>query len=148
MSTTIETVHEALGIVNANCIFALSTSQIMQLAGSCRANYTFIQTYHSYLNPLHNRGNTGQCCDSQAMPPCPERSFCDNIFTICVQEPTQSLPQPENIRQEDCPLGYGVSQTFDNRDNITFNTSSPVTFTGDIWPVRYTKTFPYIVGVE
>lgn len=101
----------------------------------CRADYTFIQTYHSYVNPLHNRAN-GICCDNpSSRPPCD--TFCDNMFTLCVTHTGQALPEVGNIQSEDCPLGFLLSQTFFNSDNITFNTSAPVVFTGDIWPVRY-----------
>ena len=102
----------------------------------CRANYTFFQTYHSYLNPLSNRGDTGQCCDNQRMPPC--STLCDNIFTICVLQSGEELPSSDSdIQPEQCPLGFLRSQTISNRDNITFNTSAPVIFTGDVWPVSW-----------
>ena len=107
----------------------------LQVAGCCWADYTFFQTYHSYLNPEHSRGDTGQCCDSQDMPPCPEFSSCDNIFTLCVQSTGQPLPPAGIIQPQDCPLGYGVTDIFPNSDNITFDASMPVASTGDIWLV-------------
>ena len=113
----------------------------MQVVGCCGADYTFFQTYHSYVNPTHRRG-TGQCCDSQDMPPCPEFSSCDNIFTLCAQSSQQPLPETgEDIGSDDCPLGFGVSQTFSNSDNIAFNTSVPVSFTGESWPVSSYKPY-------
>ena len=61
--------------------------------------------------------------------------MCDNVFTVCVQLTDQTLPDVGNIQHEDCPMGLFVSPTYENNDNITFNTSVPVIFTGDIWPV-------------
>ena len=56
-------------------------------------------------------------------------------------------PERGNIREQDCPLGYFVSNTFINSDNITFTTSSSLTFTGDIWPVRKSM-IPYFVDPQ
>ena len=106
----------------------------VQLSLGCRGNYSFVQTYHSYINPLHIRDN-GQCCESQGSAPCPTDTLCDNVFTLCVQLSGQPLPARGNIQREDCPLGFLISRTFRNNDNIMFNTSVPVIFTGDDWPV-------------
>ena len=102
----------------------------------CQATYTFIQTYHSFSNPKHARAD-GRCCDN-GPPPC--SSKCDNRFTLCVRHAGQALPDVEDIQFQDCPLGlkFIETETFDNSDDITFNTFVPVLFTGDIWPVSST----------
>ena len=61
--------------------------------------------------------------------------MCDNRFTVCVRYAGQALPDVQDIQSRDCPLGFFETVTFDNSDDITFNTSVPVLFTGDIWPV-------------
>lgn len=124
----------ALGIVQLQVIQCVNNHYCVFVQIGCRANYTFIQTFHSYVNPLRNRAN-GICCDNPSLPPCD--TTCDNMFTVCVANTGQPLPEVGNIRSEDCPLGFFLSRTIPNRDNITFNTSAPVVFTGDIWPVRY-----------
>lgn len=123
-----------VGIIQLQVIGCVNNNYCVLIQIGCRANYIFTQTYHSYVNPLHNRAN-GMCCDNPSQPPCD--TICDNRFTLCVTYTGQALPQVGNIQSEDCPLGFLLSGTFANRDNITFNTSAPVVFTGDIWPVRY-----------
>ena len=61
--------------------------------------------------------------------------MCDNRFTVCVRYAGQALPDGQDIQSQDCSLGFFETGTFDNSDDISFNTSMPVLFTGDIWPV-------------
>ena len=99
----------------------------------CNGSYTFFQTYHSYSNPSHARAD-GLCCDESGTPPCTTQ--CDNRFTLCVRHAGQPLPdRVDSLQEADCPLGFFISRTYSNSDNITFNASQPVEFTGDIWPV-------------
>ena len=59
--------------------------------------------------------------------------MCDNVFTLCVFHTGHNLQDMENIELGDCPLGFYVSDKFDNSDNISESISA--TFTGISWPV-------------
>ena len=95
----------------------------------------------NYQNPSHMRAQSNDLCDGEHDP-------CDNRFRFCYSD---TVDQAEaigilNVRPEEAVIGcqFATGLVAMDNDNITFpsngifgeNTRNPLTFTGDVWPVR------------
>ena len=102
------------------------------------ADYIFEAQLESYQNPTHSLQN-GDCCDGDqnTMGVCTDP--CDNVFTFCVKESTDT---GSNLAPPFCPFLRDVSGVFQDNDDISFGedlgngVSNPLTFNrSGAWPV-------------
>lgn len=106
------------------------------------ADYTLTVELKSYQNPSHMRAQSDDCCDGNCSNP------CDNRFRFCFSDAPDAAERATVLRSrpEEAVIGcqFATDLVEMDSDDIIFpssgifggNTRNPLTFSGDIWPVR------------
>ena len=112
--------------------------QICFFSSVADADYTVTVDLQTYQNPSHMRAQGIYFCDEENDP-------CDSRFRFCYSETVdrEEAAAIFAVRPEEAAIGcqFATGLVAMDDDNITFpsngkNTRNPLTFTGDVWPVR------------